>query len=101
MTCKIDKEEKIAMILCAAPAAYDSVLTVKTRLKGTACTTDDLETVMKQSWHQSNDGKELNGQESGTDMALVVVAGVSGKTIASIECYFCHMKGHRANDCPK
>jgi hypothetical protein len=86
-TAQVTKEEMIAVILDAASAECQAVLTSEQRSKGDALTSEDLEDAMTQHWRQINKGKR-----SEDDNEL---------TLSSIVCYECHEEGHKANQCPK
>jgi hypothetical protein len=89
-TSTIQEEDMIAVILDAAPAEYQTVLTSEQRVKGTALKQADLEEAMNQHWRQiKKRGGEAKNKED------------SELTLASITCYACHETGHKANKCPR
>jgi len=89
---KIDEGDLIAVILDAAPAEYQAVLTAEQRLRGDELALSDLETAMNQHWRQTKSPK--TNDDEGSDFAL------SSMNFGGF-CYNCKQKGHKANKCPK
>ena len=57
-TSQVNKEDLIAVILDAASADYQAVLTSEQRSKGDQLTSSDLEDAMTQLWHQISKGNK-------------------------------------------
>jgi hypothetical protein len=90
-TSAINEEDMIAVILDAAPAEYQAVLTSEQRVKGVALKQADLEEAMNQHWRQIK--KKGGAAAADEDEAEI--------TLSAITCYECHEQGHKANKCPK
>ena len=88
---KIAEEDLIAVVLAAAPEAYQSLLTSLQITYGNQITIELIEEVMHKLWRQLNGPKKTNDEES-NEMSLSTFAGV---------CFTCKEKGHRASECPK
>jgi gag-polypeptide of LTR copia-type len=57
---KLDAEEMIAVVIEKAPQEYQTILTIKQRLKGAALTVDDLESAMTQHYRSVYGGRASN-----------------------------------------
>jgi hypothetical protein len=86
---KIDEGDMIAVVLDAASAEYQAVLTAEQRLRGDKLTLNDLETAMNQHWRQCKSPKISDGK--GVEISLSAFGGV---------CYKCKQRGHKASKCP-
>jgi hypothetical protein len=86
---QVSEEDFIAVILDAAPAEYQAVLTSEQRHRGDQLRKEDLEDAMTQHWRQLNKGnKRSASDEADNKMSLAVM------------CYKCDKEGHKANKCP-
>ena len=71
---KIDEEDQIAIVLDAAPEAYQAILTSEQRFKGTNLTMDDLQLAMDQHWRQIKPKNKSSGDDD-NEIALSAFQG--------------------------
>jgi hypothetical protein len=69
VTHKIDEEELIAAVMGAAPKEYISVITTKQRAKSDMITLEDLDAVLYEQYHQTD---EMTEQEKGTEAKKIL-----------------------------
>jgi hypothetical protein len=86
---KVSQEDLIAVILDAAPAEYQAVLTSEQRFRGAALMQSDLEDAMNQHRRQLNKNKGAATDDDKTEL-----------TLSAIVCYECNQEGHKASSCP-
>ena len=86
---RIDEGDLIAMVLDAAPAEYQAILTAEQRVKGDAVTLQDLENAMTQHWRQISGGTNRN-KDNDNEITLAAFNGF---------CYNCKKHGHCASEC--
>jgi len=87
-TRKIKEEDKMAVVLSEAPAAYQAVLTAEQRAKGTALTMDDLQEAMGQHYRMISHKEDKDDEDD-----ELVLSYFDGK------CNKYKKHGHRAKDC--
>jgi hypothetical protein len=85
----IVEEDMIAIILNAAPAEHQAVLTSEQRSRGTTLTRAHLEEAMNQHWRQIK-SKKVSRENKGEEANLRAIA-----------CYEHHETGHKAKKCPQ
>eukprot|EP00957_Ditylum_brightwellii_P134809 10278446-Ditylum_brightwellii.AAC.1 len=87
---KMDKKDKIALVLEKAPKGYVGILAITEQEKGSSLTMKNLENAMKTQfciWYGDS-----NVQGDGDELALSEFDG---------KCYKCGLLGLKANKCPK
>ena len=90
---QIEEGDLIAVVLDAATAEYQPVLTSEQRLRGEHLTLEHLESAMNQHWRQVNHSKTTD--EEDRDENETSLSAFEGT------CFVCKQKGHKANTCPK
>jgi hypothetical protein len=83
------EEDMTAIILDAAPAEHQAVLTSEQRAKGTTLARAHLEEAMNKHWRQIK-SKKINREDKGEEANL-----------SAITCHKCHETSHKANKCPQ
>jgi Zinc knuckle len=91
-----DEPKKIAIILSAAPAMYQSILAAQQLALGAQCTSDDLIQAMEVVYRQRGGGNHGGRNNNNNNNHELAMAAPGNRTK---NCWNCGKNGHVSKDC--
>ena len=95
-----DEPKKIAIVLSAAPAMYQSILAAQQLALGDACESEDLIQAMEVVYRQSGGGNNSHGSRNNNNSSnnnnQIAMAAPGNR---AVKCWNCGKTGHRSKEC--